>query len=108
MAADPKVKIYGDDDPELTYTLTEELIKPDDIWGELERVPGEAVGVYPILQGTLESKNYDITYPGNFPYPARAADGDGPGQDKGIWRRQSQLTPGSNKLNARMKVKRFI
>ena len=62
VAADPKVKIYGDDDPELTYTLTEELIKPDDIWGELERVPGEAVGVYPILQGTLESKNYDITY----------------------------------------------
>lgn len=62
VAADPKVKIYGDADPELTYTLTEELIKPDDIWGELERVPGEAVGVYPILQGTLESKNYDITY----------------------------------------------
>lgn len=62
VAAEPKVKIYGDSDPELTYTLTEELIKPDDIWGELERVPGEAVGVYPILQGTLESKNYDITY----------------------------------------------
>ena len=62
VAADPKVKIYGDADPELTYTLTEELIKPDDIWGELERVPGETVGVYPILQGTLESKNYDITY----------------------------------------------
>ena len=62
VQADPKVKIYGDADPALTYTLPEQLIKPDDIWGELERAPGETVGVYPIMQGTIDSANYDITF----------------------------------------------
>ncbi|MCI2047926.1 MAG: hypothetical protein LKJ90_09475 [Faecalibacterium sp.] len=62
VAADPKVKTYGDADPALTYTLSEAPLQCGDIWGALERVPGEDVGVYPILQGTLQSKNYDITY----------------------------------------------
>lgn len=66
LAADPKIKVYGDPDPELTYTLPEGLIKPSDIWGKLERVPGEDVGSYTILQGTVQSKNYDITYIPNF------------------------------------------
>lgn len=62
VAADPKVKFYGDPDPALTYTLPEQLVKPDDITGDLVRVPGEEAGVYPILQGSLHSDNYDITY----------------------------------------------
>ena len=62
VAADPQRKVYGDPDPELTYTLPEELVNAGDIWGELERVPGEEVGSYIILQGTLQSENYDITY----------------------------------------------
>ncbi len=51
LAADPQIKVYGDPDPELTYTLPEDLIKPGDIWGELERVPGEDVGSYTIFAG---------------------------------------------------------
>lgn len=66
VAADPQWKVYGDEDPELTYTLPEELVNPEDIWGELERVPGEEVGSYVILQGTLTSENYDITYIPNY------------------------------------------
>lgn len=66
VAADPKWKVYGDEDPELTYTLPEELVNPGDIWGELERVPGEEVGSYIIMQGTLQSENYDITYIPNY------------------------------------------
>ena len=66
LAADPQIKVYGDPDPELTYTLPEGLVKPGDIWGELERVPGEDVGTYTILQGTVQSKNYDITYVPNY------------------------------------------
>ena len=66
VAADPQWKVYGDEDPELTYTLPEELVNPGDIWGELERVPGEEVGSYIIMQGTLQSDNYDITYIPNY------------------------------------------
>lgn len=66
VAADPQWKVYGDEDPELTYTLPEELVNPGDIWGELERVPGEEVGSYIIMQGTLQSENYDITYIPNY------------------------------------------
>lgn len=66
VAADPQWKVYGDEDPELTYTLPEDLVNPGDIWGELERVPGEEVGSYIIMQGTLQSENYDITYIPNY------------------------------------------
>ena len=66
VAADPQWKLYGDEDPELTFTLPEELVNPGDIWGELERVPGEIVGSYIILQGSLASENYDITFIPNY------------------------------------------
>ena len=56
LAADPQIKVYGDPDPELTYTLPEDLIKPGDIWGELERVPGEDVGSYTICRVRYKAK----------------------------------------------------
>ena len=65
IVADAKSKIYGSVDPTLTYTVTG-LANGDDqsiITGALTRVPGEAVGMYSIEQGTLATTaNYDIVF----------------------------------------------
>ncbi|MBP3447896.1 MAG: leucine-rich repeat protein [Clostridia bacterium] len=63
VTADAKSKRIGTDDPELTYTYTGTLIGTDAFTGELSRKPGEEIGTYDILQGTLAlSDNYNITY----------------------------------------------
>jgi hypothetical protein len=63
VTADPKSKIYGEADPELTYQFTPALIGSDGFTGALTREAGENVGTYAILQGTLAlSNNYILDY----------------------------------------------
>ncbi len=66
VTADAKSKTYGDADPALTYQITSgSLVTGDSFSGALSRVPGENVGTYAILQGTLAlSTNYTLTYVG--------------------------------------------
>jgi hypothetical protein len=66
VAADPQTKVYGEADPELTYEIiTGALVGTDAFTGELTREPGEDVGTYAILQGTLAlSANYDLVFTG--------------------------------------------
>jgi hypothetical protein len=61
-------KTYGAADPAFTYSYTPELIPGDYFTGNLQRVPGENPGFYPILQGSLSlSFNYILTYiPNDF------------------------------------------
>lgn len=54
-------KIYGETDPELTYTLSESLIGSDALTGQLSREPGEDVGTYAI-SSSLENANYTIDF----------------------------------------------
>ncbi|MGM0462911.1 MAG: MBG domain-containing protein [Fibrobacterota bacterium] len=62
--ATPVSKIYGADDPPLTYTA-EGLLDDDELTGELSRVFGEDVGVYVINQGTLSAdEKYTISFSG--------------------------------------------
>ena len=64
IVADAKSKTYGAPDPALTYTATG-LVGNDAISGALAREPGDAVGTYAIIQGTLTADdNYAITYTG--------------------------------------------
>lgn len=61
VTAESKSKIYGESDPELTYTV--EGIKDGDVLtGALSREAGENVGDYEISQGTLDNSNYAIAY----------------------------------------------
>ena len=64
VTADAKSKRVGTTDPELTYTFVpEKLVGNDTFTGELTRQPGEEVGEYDILQGTLAlSNNYELIY----------------------------------------------
>jgi hypothetical protein len=66
VTADPKSKTVGQPDPELTYQLTVgSLLDGDAFTGELSRQPGETVGTYAILQGTLSLPDYyDLTFVG--------------------------------------------
>ncbi len=67
VTPDPKTKTVGAADPVLTYQIKQSgsLASDDTLKGALTRVPGEAVGSYSILQGTLtnaENPNYAITF----------------------------------------------
>jgi hypothetical protein len=63
ITADPHSKVYGDDDPALTYQVTPPLVSGDAFSGALSRTPGEDVGDYAIHQNTLTAgDNYAITY----------------------------------------------
>ncbi len=69
VTADDKSKIRGRADPLLTYQITDGSLADDDEFiGELEREPGETVGSYDILQGTLaindynDGNNYDLLF----------------------------------------------
>ena len=66
ITADAKSKVYGSPDPVFTYSITSgSLLSGDSLYGSLTRAPGENIGVYPILQGTLTGgNNYVITYVG--------------------------------------------
>ncbi|MDD3860169.1 MAG: MBG domain-containing protein, partial [Bacteroidales bacterium] len=57
-------KEYGDDDPaEFTYTTNTPIAAWDSFTGALTREPGEAVGTYAILQGTLAlNSNYNVSF----------------------------------------------
>ncbi|MBQ9727068.1 MAG: hypothetical protein IJV65_06145, partial [Kiritimatiellae bacterium] len=67
VRADAKSKVYGDADPELTYSVSN-LVEGDSVSGALTREAGEAEGTYRILQGTLTAgSNYEIAFTGaNF------------------------------------------
>lgn len=63
VTADNKYKKIGTEDPILTYTYTGTLVGDDAFTGSLSRNPGEALGTYDILQGTLTINNsYNIIY----------------------------------------------
>ncbi|MBQ7793279.1 MAG: chitobiase/beta-hexosaminidase C-terminal domain-containing protein, partial [Clostridia bacterium] len=66
VTADNKSKTYGEDDNELTYTITDgTLVNGETLTGTLVRAEGEDVGTYAITQGTLTNENnpnYDITF----------------------------------------------
>lgn len=65
VTADAKAKIYGDEDPTLTYTA-EGLLGGDTLsgalTGALSREEGENVGSYAITLGTLSADNYTISF----------------------------------------------
>ncbi len=63
VTAEEKTKYYGEDDPELTYTVDPKLIEGDEFEGALEREAGEDVEDYTIYRGTLSAGgNYDLSY----------------------------------------------
>jgi LmbE family N-acetylglucosaminyl deacetylase len=66
ITADAKTKVYGVNDPVLTFQITSgSLVVSDSFSGALTRAAGEAVGSYAIQQGTLTvGSNYQITYSG--------------------------------------------
>jgi hypothetical protein len=68
VTADPQTKVFTEVDPELTYQITDgSLVFGDEFTGALTRDPGEIVGEYALLQGTLElSVDYDLTYVGDY------------------------------------------
>ena len=73
-------KIYGDQDPMLTYYLREGQLKYDDTFesiltGYIARIEGENVGAYSIVKNTLTANsNYALTFNGsNFVIKKRTA-----------------------------------
>lgn len=75
VTAHAKTKVYGQDDPALTYAITSgTLATGDAITGALEREVGEDVGSYEILSGTLTitkgavdvESNYDATFVSDY------------------------------------------
>ncbi|ERP39286.1 MBG domain-containing protein [Chitinivibrio alkaliphilus] len=66
VQADTLSKIYGEDDPDLSYTA-DGLLGEDTLTGHLERESGEDVGEYSVLQGSLSSgENYSMTFGEGF------------------------------------------
>lgn len=63
VTADSQTKVYGSDDPVLSYTVSEgKLVGEDKFTGALTRALGENVGTYEIKQGTLAlTGNYQLT-----------------------------------------------
>ncbi len=67
VTADQQSKIYGENDPALSWRITEgNLVGSDTLSGALSRAAGENVGAYAITQGTLNNGNYAITFEGNI------------------------------------------
>ena len=67
VTAYPQTKVFGDPDPALTYQITSgSLVFSDTFTGSLTRDPGENVGPYAILQGTLAlPASYVLTFVGD-------------------------------------------
>ena len=66
VMADSKEKAYGEEDPELTFTIPADALEYDDTSEDLHvtlnRTIGEDVGSYVITGSTsIECKNYDVT-----------------------------------------------
>jgi hypothetical protein len=53
-----ETKVYGDDDPQFTFTTLPGLQPGDQLSGSLSREPGESVGTYRITLGDLQNSNY--------------------------------------------------
>ncbi len=69
VSANAQTKQYGTADPTLTYTVSGYLNGDNAsiFTGSLSRTPGEAVGTYPITQGSLSAgNNYTISFAGNY------------------------------------------
>ncbi|MCK9254305.1 MAG: hypothetical protein M0P36_00780, partial [Bacteroidales bacterium] len=67
VSANPISKFYGNNEPELTYAFTPQLVGNDEFTGSLARIAGENIGNYNINQGTLSlSDNYNLNYTGNI------------------------------------------
>ena len=67
ITADDKEKYYGEEDPELTFTLSEEtpLVYEDTIDAveiSLVREEGEKFGEYVITASDIQSENYEVTF----------------------------------------------
>lgn len=63
ISANAASKIYGNSDPELTYSFNStDLCNGDKISGRIARTVGETVGEYTITQGTLFADNYQIIF----------------------------------------------
>lgn len=64
IKANKIIKKYGNQDGELTFTITKGSLKfNDQVEGSLERTQGEAIGIYDISQGTLSlNENYNLTF----------------------------------------------
>ncbi|WP_316819800.1 MBG domain-containing protein [Pedobacter gandavensis] len=76
VVADAKSKVYGNNDPVLTYQASTALIGADQFSGALSRLPGEHVGNYEITQAGLAlSSNYSLNYtPANLSITAKPID----------------------------------
>jgi hypothetical protein len=61
ITADAKTKVYGSNDPALTYTVGAGLVGADTFTGSLSRIAGENVGAYAISAAALMNANYTIT-----------------------------------------------
>ncbi|MFM7403096.1 MAG: MBG domain-containing protein [Erythrobacter sp.] len=64
VTADTLSKLFGQSDPALTFTISGDgLVNGDQLSGVLARLPGEAIGSFPIQQGTLGAGgNYTISF----------------------------------------------
>jgi len=63
VTADTQSKVYGDDDPTLTYTVNSGgLESADSLTGTVNRAAGELVNSYATNIGTLANDNYAITF----------------------------------------------
>ena len=64
VTADPKTKIYGETDPELTYQITSGNLagNGDTFTGALTRDPGENVGTYAITLGNIVTEQQLYTH----------------------------------------------
>lgn len=63
VTANDVVMTEGDAEPELKYTLSEELIEGNSAVGTLARAAGKEAGIYIITRGTLSfGDNYDVTF----------------------------------------------
>ncbi|MCR5747288.1 MAG: InlB B-repeat-containing protein, partial [Lachnospiraceae bacterium] len=68
VIAEDKAKVYGDEEPKLTFVIDENTSLADKdtvenaFKGSIKREQGKNAGTYKISRGTLHSKNYDITF----------------------------------------------
>ena len=63
VTAGDATKVYGEEDPALTYSYAPELVDGDTFTGGLTRELGEDAGSYAITQGDLSlSDNYTLTF----------------------------------------------
>ncbi|MBR3024716.1 MAG: hypothetical protein IKH71_09715, partial [Oscillospiraceae bacterium] len=93
ITADKAGKVYGTDDPALTYSVEGSLVGEDKITGSLSREKGDNTGEYKIGQGSLTAgDNYEVEFvsdkftitPAAFNISASGYSGAYDGKDHGI------------------------